>query len=120
MSRKYRGYTKSSAGMRSFPLSDSQVIVFKHWRAEQASNKLLLGDKYDTEWSDFVCVNETGGLISPNYISWKFPKFLKANDLRKIRFHVLRHTNAVLLLSNGALMQEVQDWLGHVKLFHNR
>lgn len=109
----YRNYTKTDAGMRSFPLSDDNIRMFKHWRAQQAQNRLLAGAQYDTTWEEFVCVNELGGLISPNYISSKFKPFLKKHKLREVRFHDLRHTNSVLLLSNGAPMQEVKDWLGH-------
>jgi len=110
---EYRGHTKSDAGMRTFPLSDDNIRMLKHWKAQQAQNRLLAGNQYDTTWEDFICVNELGDLISPNYISWAFPVFIKKHGLRKVRFHDLRHTNAVLLLSNGATMQEVQAWLGH-------
>lgn len=110
---EYRDHTKSDAGMRAFPLSDDNIKKLKRWKSQQAQNRLLAGNQYDTTWEDFICVNELGGLISPNYISWAFGTFLKRHNLRKIRFHDLRHTNAVLLLSNGATMQEVQNWLGH-------
>lgn len=73
----------------------------------------MCGKSYNTEWEDFICVDKIGNLITPGYISWNFPKFLRKNELRVIRFHDLRHTNAVLLLSNGATMQSVQNWLGH-------
>ncbi|MPL98137.1 Tyrosine recombinase XerC [bioreactor metagenome] len=110
---KYRDHTKSPAGMRAFPLSDDNIKKLMYWKAQQAQNSILAGDQYDTTWKDFICVNELGGLISPNYISWAFPKFIKKHGFRKVRFHDLRHTNAVLLLTNGATMQEVQAWLGH-------
>lgn len=110
---QYRGHTKSEAGMRSFPLSDAHIAMFKHWKARQAKNRLLFGSGYDKTWEEFICVDEVGGVISPNYISWAFPVFIKKHGFRKVRFHDLRHTNAVMLLSNGATMQEVQDWLGH-------
>lgn len=110
---QYRDHTKSEAGMRAFPLSEAHLTMFKHWRAQQAENRLLAGGEYDAAWKEFVCVDEMGKIISPNYISWAFPIFIKKNGFRKVRFHDLRHTNAVMLLSNGASMQEVQDWLGH-------
>lgn len=110
---QYRGRAKSAAGMRAFPLTDAHVKKLKHWKAQQSANRLIAGAEYDVEWEAFLCVHELGGLISPNYVSWAFPVFLKKHGLRKVRFHDLRHTNAVLLLSNGATMQEVQSWLGH-------
>ena len=38
---------------------------------------------------------------------------MKAAGLREIRFHDLRHSCASLLLSKGAALKEIQDWLGH-------
>lgn len=110
---KYREYPKSDAGVRMFCLEPSQVKMFKHWRAEQSQNRLMLGSEYYKEWDGFVCLGPDGKLITPEYISGTFPVLLKKYGLRKIRFHDLRHTNASLLLSNGATMQEVQGWLGH-------
>lgn len=109
----YRDHPKSKAGERIFPLTDEQCRVMQHWKIAQAEQRLLCGKSYNTEWQDFVCVDKIGNLITPGYISWSFPKFLRKNELRVIRFHDLRHTNAVLLLSNGATMQSVQNWLGH-------
>ena len=37
----------------------------------------------------------------------------KKHDLRKIRFHDLRHSCASLLLANKIPMKMIQDWLGH-------
>ncbi len=72
-----------------------------------------MGNTYNTKWQDFVCVDKEGNLITPGYISWTFKKFLEKENLPRIRFHDLRHTNAVLLLSNGSSLEEVQQWLGH-------
>lgn len=110
---KYRPYPKSEAGHRVFYLEDAQAQALKHWRAKQAENRLRLGSSFSEEWIGFVCLAPDGQLITPEYISWTFPRVLTKTGLRRIRFHDLRHTNAVLLLSNGASMQEVQDWLGH-------
>lgn len=110
---KYREYPKSKAGVRMFCLGEPQIKMFKRWRVEQNKNRLMLGETYSKDWDRFVCVGPDGRLITPEYISYTFPQVLKKNGFRKIRFHDLRHTNASLLLSNGASMQEVQWWLGH-------
>lgn len=54
-----------------------------------------------------------GSLISPNALTKKFAKFLKDNNLRKIRVHDIRHSVATILLNNGANLREVQDNMGH-------
>ena len=65
------------------------------------------------DYIGYVYVNEIGELINPDYISSAFPKFLRKNGLRKIRFHDTRHSCASLLLRNGVQMKEIQAWLGH-------
>ena len=38
---------------------------------------------------------------------------LVKNNMRKIRFHDLRHSCASLLYANGVSLKEIQEWLGH-------
>lgn len=52
-------------------------------------------------------------LVKPSYITQNFPKILKGNGLRLIRFQDLRHSCATLLRHQGARMEDVQRWLGH-------
>ena len=33
--------------------------------------------------------------------------------MRRIRFHVLRHSCASLLYANGVALKDIQEWLGH-------
>ncbi len=115
MKLQYRKCAKTDAGYRSLPLTDEMVTYFAQIKAIQAYNKKTAGPEYNREWDGFVCVNDTGDLITPGYISYTFPHFLKKNKLRKVRFHDLRHTNATLLLSKGTLLQDLQPWLGHEK-----
>lgn len=51
--------------------------------------------------------------FTPSYVTQSFPKLLKANGFRHIRFHDLRHSCASLLLKNGVPMKQIQEWLGH-------
>ena len=54
-----------------------------------------------------------GDLIKPHYVTESFPKLLKANGLRHIRFHYLRYSCVSLLLANGVPMKHIREWLGH-------
>ncbi len=58
-------------------------------------------------------MNPVGKLIRPDYVSEHFGILLKNFNLRKIRFHDLRHSCASLLLARGVPMKAIQEWLGH-------
>ncbi len=61
----------------------------------------------------YICVDEMGNIIPPNYVTEAFPKLLARHGMRHIRFHDLRHTCASMLLKNGVPMKQIQEWLGH-------
>ena len=61
-------------------------------------------------------MNGTGQLFTPDYLSEHFKTILAKNNLRKIRFHDLRHSCANLLISARVPLIEVQQWLGHSTL----
>ena len=58
-------------------------------------------------------MNEFGERIKPDKISRDFPKFLLDNNMKRIRFHDLRHSCASLLFEEGVPMKIIQNWLGH-------
>ena len=60
-----------------------------------------------------IYVNPMGRRIRPNFLSQHFPEFLTAHDMKRIRFHDLRHSCASLLYANGVSLKEIQEWLGH-------
>ena len=105
--------TKTKSSMRTLPL----VPVFKDkliaLKRKQEENRRLCGRSYCREYIGYICVDEMGNRMSPNYITTGFSKLLKKNGLRAIRFHDLRHSCASLLLSNGVSMKQIQEWLGH-------
>lgn len=109
----YRNLGKTPASIRTFPLTDGMVSYFKELKKRQVENRLLAGSEYNTQWLDFICVDEVGDLITLEYISCSFNRVLAKHGLRHIRFHDLRHTNATLLLEEGATLKELQDWMGH-------
>lgn len=65
---------------------------------------------------EYICVNGTGQLFTPDYLSEHFKTILAKNNLRRIRFHDLRHSCANLLISARVPLIEVQQWLGHSSL----
>ena len=105
--------TKTKSSMRTLPL----VPVFKDkliaLKRKQEENRRLCGRSYCREYIGYICVDEMGTRMSPNYITTGFSKLLKKNGLRAIRFHDLRHSCASLLLANGVPLKHIQEWLGH-------
>ena len=58
-------------------------------------------------------VDPMGKRIRPDFLSEHFPDFLVAHQMKRIRFHDLRHSCASLLYANGVSLKEIQEWLGH-------
>ena len=73
----------------------------------------LCGTSYDPRYTDFVCVDDLGTLLQPDYVSQKFQKILEKYQLRRIRFHDLRHSCATIMLYLGYSLKDIQTWLGH-------
>lgn len=105
--------TKTKSSMRTLPL----VPVFKEklltLKEQQKEYRRVCGRCYNKDYLEYICVDEMGTLISPHYLTASFPKLLEKNNLRHIRFHDLRHSCASLLLANGVVMKQIQEWLGH-------
>ena len=105
--------TKTKSSLRTLPLVPFVRERLLAQKEEQKENRRLCGRSYNREYLDYVCVNEIGDLIKPHYVTESFPKLLKANGLRPVRYHDLRHSCASLLLANGVPMKQIQEWLGH-------
>ena len=105
--------TKTKSSMRTLPLVPFMRERLLALKEEQQENRRLCGRSYIKDYIGYVCVNEIGDLIKPHYVTESFPKLLKENGLRHIRYHDLRHSCASLLLANGVPMKQIQEWLGH-------
>ena len=104
---------KNKSSFRAFPLIPKIEDILLKVKEKQEVNKKLFNNGYCKEYLDYVFVNELGKLIRPSYITEHFALLLKKHNLRKIRFHDLRHSCASLLLANGTPMKAIQEWLGH-------
>jgi integrase len=97
---------KRKSSFRSLPLTPMIVdILRKTAETRYGTNPPPSGN--------YICVNKNGKLLTPNYLSEHFPLLLAKNNLRRIRFHDLRHSCANLLISAHVPLIEVQQWLGH-------
>lgn len=62
---------------------------------------------------DLVCLNSHLKPWSSANLSRPFKNFLKRNNLKEIRIHDLRHTNATLMLLSETNMKTVSNRLGY-------
>ena len=83
--------TKTKASKRTLPL----VPVFRErllaLQAEQKENRKLCGRSYNKKYDGYICVDPMGNLLLPNALSDSFQLVLRDYNLRRIRFHDLRH-----------------------------
>ena len=105
--------TKNKSSYRTLPLFKEIEELLLYTRKMQEYYMSIFKESYNKQFKDFVCVDEMGNLRKPDYVSHKFKEILENNDLRKIRFHDLRHSCATLLLKKGISLREIQDWLRH-------
>jgi len=105
--------TKTKSSYRTLPLVApfEELLIKLHQKQEE--NRIICGKSYCKDYLDYIYVNSVGELIKPGYITQHFPIVLKKNNLRKIRFHDLRHSCASLLYANGVSLKDIQVWLGH-------
>jgi integrase len=99
--------TKNKASRRTLPLVDTFYELWIRLKAEQELNRAMYGDSYCTDYLDYIYVDAMGERIKPGYTL-----LLKKHNLRRIRYHDLRHSCASLRLANGVGMKDVQEWLG--------
>ena len=104
---------KTKSSFRTLPLIPVVENLLLAEKESQTRNRRLFKSSYCRDYLDYICVDESGTLLRPNYVTEHFGWLIQKYDLRKIRFHDLRHTCASLLLSNGIPMKQIQIWLGH-------
>ena len=105
--------TKSKASKRDLFMPNALKEFLQTVWDRQEEERKLVGRAYsDTE---HICQWADGTVFEPSYVSHRFAKLLKKNDLPHIRFHDLRHTAGSMLVNQGHTIKQVQEFLGHEK-----
>jgi len=92
--------TKTKSSTRTLPLLPAVETYLLELKEKQEKNKLICKDSYNKNFLDYICVDDMGTLLNPDYVSHAFHKLLDRNNLEIIRFHDLRHSCASMLLAN--------------------
>ncbi|MBD0381308.1 tyrosine-type recombinase/integrase [Paenibacillus sedimenti] len=109
---KIKDGAKTTAGNRSISIPPVVVAELKKHRTVVIQEKWEAKDNYKD--NDLVICGKDGRPVSwSNFHKFWIRRLEKAPNLRKIRFHDLRHTCASLLLSAGTHPKIVQELLGH-------
>lgn len=105
------GEPKTRRGYRVVPI-DARTAnrLSEHLRQQQAERRAWEGS---WEESELVFTRPDGSAIRPDFLTKHFRALLKHHQLRVIRLHDLRHTNATLALEAGVAVKVVSDRLGH-------
>ena len=104
---------KNKSSLRSLPLVANFEDYLRKRKEKEDEFKSICGNGYHYEYDGYIYVDETGCLVSPYFLTNNLKTVLSKNNMRRIRFHDLRHSCASLLLANGVTLKEIQDWLGH-------
>lgn len=100
---------KRNASFRTLPLIPQISTIL-----QEEINRRYGGLAPDPE--DYICIDEKGQVLRPDYVSVGFRKILMNNGLRHIRFHDLRHSCANMLIMARVPLIEVQQWMGHTSI----
>ena len=101
--------TEKSKRMIAIPLQLTQLL--KDYSLYQMKMQQDIGDKW--VYSDRLLTKWNGEPMHPNTPYSVLQKLLVKYDLPKVSLHSLRHTNATIMINNGADIRTVSGRLGH-------
>ncbi|MGN0623717.1 MAG: tyrosine recombinase XerC [Oscillospiraceae bacterium] len=100
---------KTEASQSTYILNERMTEFLKNLYEH---NQQIISNTDD--YKTFVCVNAIGERIKLDYVTHKFAKLLKDNNLNHIRFHDLRHSCITLLANDSNFtMKQVQGYARH-------
>lgn len=105
------GPPKTKKSRRTLPISKPLDAALRAARAQQARDKLRLGEHYQE--SEYVVRLPSGQAVHPNLLTFRWKKVLESAQLKHVRLHDARHTCATLMHLQGIPIVVIAAWLGH-------
>jgi len=108
------GELKTGRSRRSITLPQVTISALLRHQGVQDTERQFAGGR----WRDtgHVFTTTIGTPLDGPTVTRRFQDILKANGLRKLRFHDLRHTCATLLLAQGVHPRLIMEILGHSQI----
>ena len=105
---------KTQSSIREVGIPDIVINMLKKYRTWYEAEKEKCGNLWINSNRLFVTWN--GSPMHPDTVTDWFRSFIEKNNLPKITFHGLRHTNATLLISKNVDVAVVASRLGHAQI----
>jgi integrase len=104
--RGAEGKPKSRRSSRAVPMVD---------RVGAALDQHFKRSAYTADDYLVFCHPQTGHYYDASKIRTRFQAALKSAQVRKLRFHDLRHTYGTRMAAAGAPLRSLQEWMGHAQ-----
>jgi len=102
---------KTASGIRTLTVSQNLIDELLIAHNDYLTNKNTYGLRFTD--SNLVICQENGRPYHPDSMTTKWCRFVRKNNLKPIRFHDLRHTNATMMIQSGVDYKTVKDRMGH-------
>lgn len=102
---------KSESGIRDIHIGQEVLQALRRARFAYLNDRIAHGMGFVDD--GFVVRQSNGKPMTPDAMTRKWKRFIKAHDLPDIRLHDLRHSNATALIRAGVNPKVVQQRLGH-------
>lgn len=106
--------TKTSKSTRTIYMNNSLKELLELHKVEQTKLINMVGERF--EHKEMVFTSAIGGYKDRSATLKSFKKILKGSQFEYMTLHMLRHTNATLLLNSGVDLKIISSHLGHSEI----
>lgn len=103
--------TKTASSVRSVAISPTIRELLMEQKKRHMQLVHVLGDR--VQHPDMVFLSQSGKYVSRNALSSRFKQMVTGTPIGFMTLHMLRHSNASLLINHGVDIKIVSEHLGH-------